>query len=456
MSLYILAFPTIILFINLAGFSLNITTSKLISESLKSKKLSPKKIIKSSIQIAVKISLLIEIIFILSLKFITFKLLKTPDLYYPLLTILLLIPLVGITDTLRGVFAGYKKMRIVASVNIIEQISRIAFSILGVFLFSKYGIIISVTLTILALTIGELFSLIFLLFKIKKLNLIDYDNTLNEKKAIYKMALPTTGSKLIGCLTYFLEPIINTLTLLSLGYSKIQIDNDYTIINAYIIPLLTITSFLSTSLATVCLPSISENNALGKKDNINYLINKVFMFSLVPGIIISILLFIFPSEYMNLLFATKEGTSYIKMYVFIFLIHYLQAPGISIIQAIGKSSVVFKISTCFNLLRLVLIFVFANIKLINTYSVFYAITITMIFETLFLWLYIYINTNFKLDKNKTFSLLLISIIVYCLGFILQKISSFNFIIISIGLLLIYSILIVYNKIITISSLKKNS
>ncbi len=270
------------------------------------------------------------------------------------------------------------------------------------------------------------------------------------------MALPTTGSKLIGCLTYFLEPIINTLTLLSLGYSKIQIDNDYTIINAYIIPLLTITSFLSTSLATVCLPSISENNALGKKDNINYLINKVFMFSLVPGIIISILLFIFPSEYMNLLFATKEGTSYIKMYVFIFLIHYLQAPGISIIQAIGKSSVVFKISTCFNLLRLVLIFVFANIKLINTYSVFYAITITMIFETLFLWLYIYINTNFKLDKNKTFSLLLISIIVYCLGFILQKISSFNFIIISIGLLLIYSILIAYNKIITISSLKNNS
>ena len=35
MSIYILAFPTIILFINLAGFSLNITTSKLIAESIK-------------------------------------------------------------------------------------------------------------------------------------------------------------------------------------------------------------------------------------------------------------------------------------------------------------------------------------------------------------------------------------------------------------------------------------
>ena len=38
MSIYILAFPTIILFINLAGFSLNITTSKLIAESIKNQK----------------------------------------------------------------------------------------------------------------------------------------------------------------------------------------------------------------------------------------------------------------------------------------------------------------------------------------------------------------------------------------------------------------------------------
>ena len=54
MSIYILAFPTIILFINLAGFSLNITTSKLIAESLKNQRYSPKKIIKNCLKILKK------------------------------------------------------------------------------------------------------------------------------------------------------------------------------------------------------------------------------------------------------------------------------------------------------------------------------------------------------------------------------------------------------------------
>ena len=62
MSIYILAFPTIILFINLSGFSLNITTSKLISESLKTKSISPNKVIKQAIRIAVKVSLIIELL----------------------------------------------------------------------------------------------------------------------------------------------------------------------------------------------------------------------------------------------------------------------------------------------------------------------------------------------------------------------------------------------------------
>ena len=38
MSLYVLSFPTIMMFIGIAGFSLNITISKLISEAITNKK----------------------------------------------------------------------------------------------------------------------------------------------------------------------------------------------------------------------------------------------------------------------------------------------------------------------------------------------------------------------------------------------------------------------------------
>ena len=458
MSIYILAFPTIILFINLAGFSLNLTTSKLISESIKTKSLSPNLVIKHAIRIAIRVSIIIEIVYFVLLKFIVFYLLKNEQLYYPLLTVLFLIPLIGITDTLRGVFSGYKKMSTVATVNILEQIFRISFSIICLLIFSKYDIVLSVSCTIFALTIGELASLIFLILKIKKLNIEKFKSTkkININNEILKIAVPTTASKLIGSFTYFLEPIINTFALLALGYSQIKITHDYTIINAYIIPLLTITSFLSTSLAIVAVPSISENNVIGNNKGINYLINKIFIFSIVPGILISMLLYLFPEEYMNLLFATKDGSDYVKKYVFIFLIHYLQAPGISIIQSLGKAKISFGISTFFNLFKLALIFILANINSISTYAIFYSILITIILETLSIWLYIYVSTSFIPNKNKLFTLLCITIITFSIGYILSKISSLNFLLISISISIIYTILIWYNQIIDIKSLHHHS
>ena len=213
MSLYVLAFPSIILFISLSSFSLNITCSKLISEGLSTKKYSPKKIIKASLKLALKTSLLVEILFLMSITFLVNKLLKTPELYLPLIMTAFLIPLVGVTDTLRGAFAGYQKMNTIACVNIVEQLARMIFSIGGILIFSRFGIKIAVSLTILALTIGEAASLIYLFIKMKKLAIKDFQNTENEKKAVWKMAFPTTLSRLIGSVTYFLEPILNTFIL---------------------------------------------------------------------------------------------------------------------------------------------------------------------------------------------------------------------------------------------------
>ena len=39
-------------------------------------------------------------------------------------------------------------------------------------------------------------------------------------KAVLSISLPTTGSRIIGSIGYFLEPIILTFTLLKVGYSN--------------------------------------------------------------------------------------------------------------------------------------------------------------------------------------------------------------------------------------------
>lgn len=448
MSLYVLAFPTIILFINLSGFSLNITTSKLISESLVTKKHSPKKIIKAAISLAIKASIIMEIIYLLFLSFLVNNLLNTPNLYFPLLMTVFLIPLVGITDTLRGTFAGYQKMSIVASVNIIEQVARMVFSILGIIILSKFGIILAVSSTILALTIGELASLIFLLIKIKKISIDDINTSNNEKKVVWEMAFPTTLTRLIGSLTYFLEPILNTFILLYLGYNKNIIDYDYTVINAYIIPLLTISVFLSNALATTAVPAISENSNNTDNYKINYLINKIFFLSIIPGIIITILLYLYPKEYLNLFFSTASGYQYVKRLSLVFLLHYIQSPGIAILQALGKSKQVLRICTFFNIFKLVLIILLAFIPYIGTYTLLYAIIIVVLFESISIWLLIYKVTKFYPNFSSMLNLLLISFFCFSISLLLNLIIK-SYILNSIILFILYLILIIKFKVLNL-------
>lgn len=447
MNLYILCFPTILLFISLSSFSLNISTSKLIAESLKSRIYSPKKIIKESIKLGIKISLIFEILFLLIFPIIISKLLLNKDLFYPLLMSAFLYPIVGVTDTLRGALAGLKLMKNVALVNILEQVFRFSFSIIALIILKDKDPIISVSFTILALAVGELASLFYLVIKLRKINIPDIKNTISEKDAIKKIAIPTTISKLIGNISYFLEPILNTLILSYLGYNINKINTDYTIINAYIIPLLTITSFLSTSIATTVVPSISESVASNNTIETSNLINKSFFLSIIPGLIISIILFLFPLEYLKFFFQTTLGSEYVKKFVFVFLIHYIQAPGIAILQALGKSKLMFSISSIFNILRLLLIITLPFFTNLNTYSLLYSIILTMVLETTIIWIFIIQITNFKLDKKKIIEIVLISIIILNLGLILSSFKQINFIITSSLLFITYYYFIIKFKLI---------
>ena len=125
MSMYVLSYPTLLLFINISGFSLNNTISKLVSEAIASKKYSPKKILYNSIKISLLISFICILVYLSSIKMISKLLLKNEELFYPLLAGVILIPLVGISDALRGYFNGIKQINYASISLLLEQIARI-------------------------------------------------------------------------------------------------------------------------------------------------------------------------------------------------------------------------------------------------------------------------------------------------------------------------------------------
>lgn len=453
MKLYVLSFPTIMLFISIAGFSLYITISKLVSEAIASKKYSPKKIVSLSIKYSLFLSFAVLIIYLLILKPLTIYFLKNPDLYFPLLAGAPLIMLVGVSDGLKGYFAGIKKINIASIGNLIEQLGRISFSIIFLIVMLPRGIIVATTFTILALSIGELCTIVFTLIKIKKYPIPAFDNTVGEKKAILDMAITNTAGRLLGNFTYFLEPILYTTILASLGFSVIDIQTKYTIIDAYTIPLVTFISFLPFAISSAMLPYVSEASALNHQKTIEYYIKRSLLFCLVPAIILAINLFLFANDYMYLIYKTTEGTLYIKYIIFIFICYYIHIPINSILQATGHNKEVFITSSITNILRLILLVIFSHVNFIGLDSIIYATTSTVIIGFLISFILLIKYTKLKFNYSKIISLCLISIFILFLS-ILLKYFNFKFYLVLLFNSILFCILVLKFKIIVFNKKKR--
>lgn len=453
MTLYIMSFPTIILFLNLSTLNINNCISKMVAESTITKKYSAKKIITSSLKITFFSSILTIVGLLILVKPLVNYFLHNQNLFWPLLTTIILIPLTAISDTLKGYYNGLKQIIKGTIAGLIEQISRIIFVIIFLHLTIPYGIVISATFTLLALSFGELCSVIYLVLKIKKENLTDFP-TPSPSKELLSLAIPTTLSKLIGSFTYFLEPIIYTWILTLLKYQTSDIQTTYTIINAYSLPLLTTASFISIALSTTIIPSISENYALNKKESIKYLIDKLIIFSLVPSLLVSLLLFMYPKDFMMLIYGTTEGTSFIKPYVFYFILYYLQMPFMSILHAIGKTKTQFIISTVFAVARLLLIIILSFIPAIGVNSIFFAVVITMILNALTTIFFVIKYTNYRINYNTIFTLFLITFLCFLILTIFDYFSH-NFLINTIIISILFIGLCFAFNLIDIKSLKRS-
>lgn len=422
MSLYVLTMPTIILLSSISSLSLNSVVSKLVSENKVSKKYSNKKILQKSICLSLITSLITIIILLFFIKPLTSVLLNNANLLFPILSSIFLLPLIGISDALRGYFNGLKNMRYSSMSTLIEQVSRILSTIILILIFIKHSIILSVTCCVIGLAIGELSSIIYSIIKIKKLIQNDFPTNNEETKAILREAIPTTLSRLASSFTHFLEPIIYTNVLLFLLYQKDYIEESYTTISAYVIPFITLTSFVSNSVSTSIIPGISENYSKGNFKKIHYYIDKAIIFALIPGLFSCIIFYLFNKEYLNLLFGTNQGIEIIKYTVLLTIPYYLQMPFTSVLQAMGKNKHIFILTIILNALKLILIASLSTIPFISVYSLIVSLLFVIYFDTIIMFILIKKYTKYKINIDNIISILLIFVFIFLISYLLKSLN----------------------------------
>ena len=378
-GLYSMIMPTFMLLNSIAQLGLPTALNILIA----SDKFNTKNIVSTAIIISLSIDFIIMIFLILSCNYLANNLLNNSTLSFSLLSIGLVLPFITISNCLRSYFFAKGRMYPHVLTNIIEDIVKLIFIIIGIPFFITKGVEYAVAFVILSNIFCELSSIIIFLFLIPNFKCTKKELKPNRKgiKSLLKIAIPTTGSRLIGSIGYFLEPIIITYVLLKVGYSNNFIVNEYGIINGYVMQLVLLPSFFTAAISQALIPIVSNNYTKGKYKYILKKLKQAIFFSLLIGIPATIILELFPGKLLGLLFKTNKGITYIKVIAPICLMHYIQSPISSTLQAMNKAKLSMIGTLIGMFLRTISLFLFSYLK-IGLWSLIIATSINIIFVTL--------------------------------------------------------------------------
>ena len=393
-GIYSLLSPTFMLLISLASLGLPVAVSKLVAED----KRNNKNLVFLCFPITLFINILIMILLLVFGNFISNNLLHEPRIRFGIICIGFVLPFISICSVLRGYFFGKQLMVPHVISNITEDLVRLIVIFLGVPLFLVKGIEYAIAFIVLSNIFSELtsiFVLFFFLPKNFKISKNDFSFDKQNFRDILGISLPTTGSRLIGNIGYFFEPIIMTFFLIRSGYSNSFIVNEYGIINGYVMPLVLLPSFFTLAISQAIVPVISYNYSHGNIDYTRLKLRQGIFFSLLIGIPCTLIFLFIPHIPLKLIYNTNLGINYIRIISIVCLFHYIQSPISSSLQAMGKAVDSMKGTLFGMILRSIVLVIGCSIH-IGMWGLVIATSVNILFVTL----YDYSKIRLYLKKNR--------------------------------------------------------
>ncbi len=346
-GLYMMASPTLFLVIAITQIGLPVAISKFVAEATArddSRKV--KSILVVSLAVTILLSMIFTPLLILGAKFISQTLFTDHRVYYPLLAMAPIIPITAVSAVLRGYFQGKQQMNPFAFSMILEQSVRIALIAYLTKKFLPYGIEYATAGAIVASIIGELVSLLYLLarFKLRKnfrLRKQFFSHMVKGRKTLQELmtiAIPTTGSRMIGSIAWFLEPIVVAQSLAIAGITTVSSTKLYGELTGYALPLLMLPSFITTSLGTSLIPAISEAYAKKKFRLVEYQLHQSLRFTFISGALSVVIIYVLADPLMTLMYGNNHAAHYVKFLAPFFLFFFYQGPLQAALQAMNMAT----------------------------------------------------------------------------------------------------------------------
>ena len=386
MGMYSLILPTYLLIISLSNFALPSALNVLVSSG----KYNNKNLIIYALIISLTLDFLIIIIMIFLSKYLAINMLNNELLIYPLISSSLTLPFITISNILRSYY--FAKERIIPHVisNVLEDLIKIILIILFIDKIVSNSVM-TLSFIVLINILSELSSIIIFLSLLKNFNINKNDIKCERKniKALLKIAIPQVISRLIGSITYFLEPIILTYVLISKGFNNHYINYNYGLISGYILPLILIPSFITNAISQALIPVVSKNYTNKNYKYIKYKIKQALIISMIIGIFATITFLIYGDKLLKFIYNINDGFIFIKILCPIFLLHYMEQILLNSLVAINKAKINMFISIINMFIRTIILFILLKLDF-KIYALIIVIALNILFTSIY--------SGYKLNK----------------------------------------------------------
>ena len=371
MGIYQLLSPVLSLSFSLTAAGYQTAISKLVAEQTATRKQPSFRPVILGLSLSLPLSLLCNGVLYFFADTIAVNLLHEARTASMLRILSFSVPLSAIHACMNGYFYGIKKAGIPAGSQLLEQMVRVG----SVYIISTYSMSLgrtpSIGVAILGLTIGEFFSMLMAViaiypwrqtFSAKRTFSVQQKCPASQESShvlygkLLAMALPLTANRIILNLLQSVESVSIPSQLKLYGYDSATALSVYGVLTGMAMPFIFFPNALTSSVAVLLLPMISESYALGDLKSVKKATLRTVKYCGLMGIC-CMGIFVLLGRWMGTtLFHSPLAGYFISTLGFLCPFLYLDTTLSSILQGLGMAGHIFAMNVFSLLLRLGFVF----------------------------------------------------------------------------------------------------
>ncbi len=404
-----LVYPFTIVLLTLIAGGIPLAVAKMVAEAdSRRDPFAVRRILRVSVALALTLSLIAAAVCFILSDFISNRIMTDSRVHTAFLVMIPILPLVAVSSVWRGYFQGKQNMIPTALSQTSETIFRIVLTLLFAWLFLPYGLEMAAAGGVLGMVAGEFAGLVVLWIQFvrerKKPSEPQAEQTeaelargKNTLRGILHTAIPVTGSKMIGSLSYLFESILTVRSLTIAGVAAAGATAQYGALQGMVIPLLLLPGALTYSLAVSLVPSLSEAASRGDWATIHIRLHQSMRLAIVTGAPFVVLLGLMAGPICTLLYGDDSMADMLRWIAPLAIFLYMQAPLQAALQALNRPGTALFNTFAGASVKLVLIAQLATDPRFGIIGAVIAIGVNMVLVTLLHWISVSRLTGFRMQ-----------------------------------------------------------